>query len=235
MRELYRAELSNLDSGVRRLDTALGSYAADTIVVLTSDHGEGFDFARGRYHHGGRLHRDLLHVALFLSGPQVVPRDVTAPVSLVDLMPTLLELVGQSVPSGLDGVSLADAVRQLSAQPQTRPLFAMDHRFYWQAGRRRALKGIQTVPLQIAVIEDDDWCILGREAGAEAWTHAELYDVSADPGQAHDLGATSERLALLRDLVESRLRQWSGDLPAQREQPLDPAVVEQLRSLGYLE
>ena len=234
MAELYHAELPNLDAGVARLDAAIGrnGYAADTFFVFVSDHGEGFDFAGGRLHHGGRLHRDLLHVPLFISGPKIVSEDVSVPVSLVDLMPTLLELLQQQIPPDLDGVSLKQFVRQSSVKLAPRPMFAMEHRFFWQDGRRRAIKEIQATPLQVAVIDGNGWYIRGRDSGAEAWGHEELYDVFTDPQQTSDISATSELLPGLRSLAERRLRRSQ---PTQTEQPLDETTIEQLRSLGYLE
>ena len=232
--QLYHAELPNLDAGVARLDAAIrrNDYNSDTIVVFVSDHGEGFDFAGGRFHHGGRLHRDLLHVPLFISGPQIVSEDVKVPVSLVDLMPTLLELVGQQVPPDLDGASLKQVVRQPSAELAPRPIYAMEHRFFWQDGRRRAIKQIQTTPLQVAVIDGNGWYIRGRDSGTEAWGHEELYDVFTDPEQTVELSTTSMLLPDLRSLVERRLQRPP---PTQSERPLDSSTLEQLRSLGYLE
>ncbi len=59
-----------------------------SVVFVLSDHGEGFDVEHGRIHHGGRLHADQLHIPLLVRVPGQTPRDETAPVSLVDLMPT---------------------------------------------------------------------------------------------------------------------------------------------------
>jgi len=228
LQELYRAELPNLDAGVARLDAAIGQsgYAADTFVVFVSDHGEGFDFSGGRFHHGGRLHRDLLHVPFFISGPAIASRDLDIPVSLVDLMPTLLELLELRVPEDLDGVSLKQVVGQLSVDPAPRAMFAMDHRFFWQDGRRHAIKESQAMPLQVAVIDGDGWYIRGREG------HEELYDLATDPRQTTDLSASSVLLPALRSLAERRLQRPQ---PMQTEQPLDATTLEQLRSLGYLE
>ncbi len=108
----------------------------------------------------------------------------------------------------------------------------MEHRFFWQDGRRLAIKEAQATPLQVAVIAGNRWYIRGRDSGAETWGHEELYDVLADPQQTTDLCATSALLPGLRSLAERRLQQPQ---PTQTEQPLDATTVEQLRSLGYLE
>ena len=84
------------------------------MVALTSDHGEGFDAARGRVHHGERLHDDLLRVPLLLAAPGLLAsgRRVDSQVRTIDVMPTLLELCGLAVPDGLSGRSLLRVPRR---------------------------------------------------------------------------------------------------------------------------
>ena len=64
LRGLCRERLRGFDRGLSRLVETLertGLFES-TLFILTSDHGEGFEPERGRVHHGGRLHRDQLHV-----------------------------------------------------------------------------------------------------------------------------------------------------------------------------
>src|SRR6185369_13700653 len=92
-----------------RLET-LG-LADDTLVVFTSDHGEAFG------EHGAYLHDDLyagtLRVPLVMRFPGRVPagRRVPDRVRLLDVMPTVLELLDVQAPSGLQGRSLAPLLR----------------------------------------------------------------------------------------------------------------------------
>ena len=84
-----------------------------TIVILVSDHGEGFDPQYGRVHHCGRLHQDLLRVPLFLWLPQTlrnrfsVADEESRFCSTVDLVPTVLRLLGDNV-DGFPGRFLFD-------------------------------------------------------------------------------------------------------------------------------
>jgi len=84
-----------------------------TIVVLASDHGEGFDPQYGRVHHCGRLHQDLLRVPLFLWLPQSVKDQYSNSAeesrfcSTIDLVPTILRLLGDNV-DGFPGEFLLD-------------------------------------------------------------------------------------------------------------------------------
>jgi arylsulfatase A-like enzyme len=96
-----------------------------TAIAFVSDHGESWgeryadkSQVQGTYHmHGADLYDEIVRVPLILSAPgRVEPSAVAAQVSLVDLMPTLLELADAPI-DGLDGTSL------LSAEPDDRPAF----------------------------------------------------------------------------------------------------------------
>jgi hypothetical protein len=104
----YLDAMQQLDHYV---DTLLEAVNFDnTVVILTSDHGEGFDVELNRTHHGGRVHQDLLHVPLMLWMPTYLERlfvtektrvyeadhirRVATPASGLDIVPTLLHLIG---------------------------------------------------------------------------------------------------------------------------------------------
>jgi arylsulfatase A-like enzyme len=86
----------------------------DTVVILTSDHGEGLneDDDHGFRYHGQTLYDNLLRVPLILVSPGVEPGVVDVPVGNIDVMPTLLELTRQEMPAGavLRGRSLMPLV-----------------------------------------------------------------------------------------------------------------------------
>jgi arylsulfatase A-like enzyme len=93
----YAGEVAYLDSQVRRLLDVLEArgLTRDTLVVLTSDHGEGLG-EHGEWTHGFLLHDATLHVPLILRWPGRLPvgRRDERPVALVDLAPTVLDLLG---------------------------------------------------------------------------------------------------------------------------------------------
>ena len=100
-RGIYAARVASVDAVVGELAAAFSEASErDVVLAIASDHGEGFDAARRRVHHGGRLHEDLLRVPLILHAPGRVPAGVRVAeqVRTIDLMPTLLELIGLSVP-----------------------------------------------------------------------------------------------------------------------------------------
>ena len=224
LRALYRAELEDLSASFGRLCDALVAAGAweRSVVVVTSDHGEGFEPARGRIHHGGRLHEDQLRIPLLLRVPGVRPRDVATPASLVDVMPTLLELAGVPPPADLDGRSLVPWLRG-GSDPSPRPLFAQEHAYRWRGAARLQVRNVQEHPLAAAVIEGDRWYLHGP-GGVE-----ELYDLSTDPHQARNVAPQATDLEALRELATERTRTRPRTAPVRPE----AGLREQLEALGY--
>jgi arylsulfatase A-like enzyme len=220
LRRAYDDELAHIDGPFGRLVSAVERLPRPTYLILVSDHGEGFDPAHGRTHHGGRLHEDLLRIPLAVAGPGLTPRLTDEPVSLVDVVPTVLELVGLSPPPGSDGSSFAPA---LHGRPlPRRALYAMEHYYSWQDGARREAETVQPSPLAVAVVEGDRWYV--HDPGSEA-----LYDMTADPRQLQPLpGAAAGSLARL---AAARLGSNKPHTPA----AVDEALRDRLRALGYVE
>ena len=102
----YDQNLRYVDDQVARLVDAVGE---DAVVVFFSDHGEEF-FDHGDLEHGHTLFEELLRIPFILRAPGVAPRRVSAPASLLDLTPTLLNLLGLPA-EGLHGLSLAKLAR----------------------------------------------------------------------------------------------------------------------------
>jgi arylsulfatase A-like enzyme len=105
----------------RRLKDALAPVDfSNTIVVIVSDHGEGFDGTRDRVHHCGRLHDDLLRVPLIVVGAGIAPAVVDTPCSTIDVAPTLVRIGGGDT-STLPGVDLLAFVGATHASPGSEP------------------------------------------------------------------------------------------------------------------
>jgi arylsulfatase A-like enzyme len=225
LESLYAGELRHLDRGLGRLLAALDAagLGEDTMIFVTSDHGEGFDVGAGRLHHAGRLHEDLIRVPLLVAGPGIVPQAIEHPVSLVDVMPTILDLLQVAIPETLDGRSFGSVLRG-GESPGPRAVYAMEHRHYWQNGKRFSVPEVQTQPISLAVIGDNQWYIEGPNEVREA------YDMTADPGQEDNLAGELDRFQDLQRLAAER-RQIR---PFSYERPADQVLEEQLRSLGYV-
>jgi len=124
LRALYAAEVEYLDRVVDSFFKHLSTLgiADKTLVILLSDHGEEFG-EHGKLGHGETLHNQALHVPLAFYWPGVIKpgRDQT-PVQLVDVMPTVLDLLSVTPPAKLDGGSLGPTLRAVARPAMRAPL-----------------------------------------------------------------------------------------------------------------
>ncbi len=179
LRDLYDGEIRCTDE---QLQSFLGwllkqPWAQHTIIVITADHGEAFG-EHGEMRHGGAPYREVVRVPLILyrSDGRWRGSHIDQPVSLVDLAPTLLELAGLSPPSEMVGGTLAPLLD--GQQSRSRPIFC--------ASRPAVMA--RHGPL---------WYLSWRRERPE-----ELYDIARDPGQQHNIAASSPRdLSRMRSVL----------------------------------
>ena len=176
----YDDEVAESDAQIARLVAALGPEAASSVIVIASDHGEAFG-EHGEVTHSLFVYDTTLRVPLVITGPGVTARTIDGPISLVDVAPTVLPLLG--LPGfDADGINLSPAISG-GALP-TRDLYAES----------------------FAPLLDFGWAPLrSLRAGAVKYIdapRAELYDTQSDPGEERNLTASQgARVAELRDRV----------------------------------
>ncbi len=111
---LYDGEILDADKQVGQLVEDLQALDLwdNTLLVLLSDHGEGFEPGLQRLWHGDRLHDDLLRVPLILVYPGRIPAGgvVSTQVGLLDVLPTILDFIDVEIPDGLEGISLKPVI-----------------------------------------------------------------------------------------------------------------------------
>lgn len=227
LQDLYQAKLFELDEGFGRLLTAVeeNGLQNSTLLFVVSDHGEGFDYARRRIHHAGRLHEDLVRIPVLAAGPGLTPRIAGEPISLVDVMPSILEIFDVSWSGALDGISFANSLYPKTSRESSpdRVIYTMEHAYQWVDGVRDEVNATRSTPLSIAVIRGNLWFIRGQ-------SREELYDMEFDPEQRENLAPASQHLPTLRDLADERL----AFHPPEEIMEMDEELLERLRSLGYL-
>ena len=215
----YDGEIAFADAQVGRLLRYLkekGLYQ-NTVIVLTGDHGESLG-EHGEKTHGFFVYNATMHVPLIIRVPGgSAGRAVSDPVSLVDLMPTVLGATGIDVPSEVQGKSLLARVRGGDNQP---------------AERDRSIYGETFLP-RIHF----NWSELrGAENAKYHFIDAprpELYDLAKDPGELNNLLGEKKAVAdEMRAQLVARLRYSAGKELAEKT-GLDPALMERLKSLGY--
>jgi arylsulfatase A-like enzyme len=217
---LYDAGIVFVDDQVGRLLEGLdrdGS-AAETVVVVTSDHGEAFLDHRQFLHE--EVYEPLIRVPLIVRLPgQVAGRSVPGPVELMDLVPTLAGLAGLEPPEGLDGVPLPLAEGPAAAGG-ARPLFA-----HYQKGSGRGR-------YQAFSLREGPWKLVVHNLGSEK-LRQELYHLGRDPGERHPVTGEERIRRRLARALRTRLEAEPRFGAATVE--LSDETIERLRSLGYVE
>ncbi len=215
------------DAGIRRMDAEtirplldrldqLG-LARDTLVVFTSDHGEAFG-EHGHFQHDD-LYAGTLHVPLVLRWPGRLPAGLTigSRGRLIDVMPTILELLGVSAPPSLQGRSLTPLLHDAYAGPGVEGAVSeySDARVY-ESLRRGGLSYIVDGPEE------------------------RLFDLLRDPGERQNVLATRPaEAAAMRATLEGWRRNCRALalLLGPRGGTIAPSdeTARRLRALGYLE
>ena len=203
----YDAEVAYADAMVGRLIAALraAGQLEHALVVVTADHGESLG-DHGETTHGLFAYEATLHVPFIISGPSIGRAVVDRAVAHVDIVPTILDLVGVPIPSGLEGQSLADPI-------------PADRALYFEALDAYLTRG--WAPLKGVV--QDGWKYIDLP-------EAELYDLSSDPDEAHNVIARGDRAGRLQRVLADLESQGGSTAPAV---PLDAEAAARLRSLGY--
>jgi arylsulfatase A-like enzyme/Flp pilus assembly protein TadD len=209
----YHGEVAAADAALEPLLRPLleAGPAGRTLVVFTSDHGEALG-EHGELTHGVFAYESTLRVPLVVYAPGLLSaRIVREPVRHVDVLPTVLDLLGIEAPAGLAGRSLAPLLDRAGPEPEVA---------YFEA---------------LSTSLNQGWAPLhGVLDGSLKYVDLpipELYDVEADPGETKNLVAS-------RPQDREHLRAHLADLRAQdhgsRQSPEDAATREKLRALGYL-
>jgi arylsulfatase A-like enzyme len=214
--DLYDGNLLMVDDAVQQVLDALKAAGRwpRSVILLTSDHGEAF-WEHGHQGHNSTLYDEMLHIPFILRLPgdrRPAGIDLSRLVTLDDVVPTLLALVGTEPPAGTVGIDLLSA-----PPPDPRRPRVVFHR----TGAGDATYAVRT-PRFKAIVPPEP-----REQA--------LYDLRADPGERDNV--IERQPQVYADLVR-RLRRHLARAAhldeAAEEVELPQEDVEVLKSLGYL-
>lgn len=224
----YDGEIAFADYEIEKLLTALKKMKLEkhTLVVITSDHGEGL-MQHAHMGHGIHLYEEAVRVPLIFRWPNHIPkgRTLTAPVGLITLAPTILDLIGIKPGDGpFRRQSLAAALRGQTPLDPTQPVFLYRAHYKGTQVRHFWIEG-EKFGVRIG-----KWkYIEGKEENTK-----ELFDLTADPTERKNLYAAAPKLtAKLASLLEEwRQAHIKTDAPPSKisEEDLAP-----LKALGYVE
>lgn len=211
VRARYAANVLDFDRRIAPFlnDVRNSELDQNTVLVLTSDHGEEL-LEHGGWDHGFNLYEHQIRVPLLIRTPGARDRArVTRAANLVDVMPTLLALANVDAPEGIEGEDL------LGAEGTDKPSFSAATK------HREGVHAVRTARYKL---------IFDAKTGTVA-----LFDLEADPGEYRDIAPENEAekrklLGLLSQHIErarrSRLHPESAVIPEE--------IRKRLESLGYL-
>ncbi len=222
----YDAEIAYMDSCFASLLTRLDELAltADTLLVLTADHGEELD-EHGHWfdHHG--LYDTNIHIPLIMRCPTLLPagKRVGGLTRMLDLAPTLLDLLGLghvAQRENMLGTSLVPLIESPSASSRgTADMLHLTENTWMKKRGVRTHEWKHIVPLETPDVH-------GNSA-------TELYHLTTDPGEL--LNVAADRPEIVSSLTRA-MDEWIADRLAETGLP-DPLPVQPipLRSIGNME
>ena len=212
--ELYDGEIRTVDAAVGKLLERLQKkgWLDNTIVVITSDHGEAFG-EHGTVEHGVNLYPEVYEVPLILLWPGHLPAGVRIGVQVrsIDIAPTLLGLAGLTVPKSFDG----------------EPLLPME------AGALEDRIAISAVGLNDGAPDSDYIAVVSREylyVREKIKNIVEFYDLRSDPEAHNNLGQSHPEATFYAGFEDKD----NAATRTSEQVELDEETREQLKSLGYL-
>jgi arylsulfatase A-like enzyme len=246
-------ELADYDREIRFTDDELRSLFAgleglglggNTLFILTSDHGEEF-LEHGLLRHGANMYEESVRVPLMLWGPGIpAGKRIASPVGLIDLMPTVLEIMAAPVPEPIEGVSLVGLIHGSGGEEEyaERSLFsesvaplAWGENMKWVPFRPPAYS-VRVGSRKLARYRTKDGY------------RFEFYDLASDPLEQRDLypaepAAAADLVALIGD-YERRSSEMRSEIDAAAgidgasapgKTFLDPEQEQKLKALGYIQ
>ena len=199
------------DGEVRTVDDQVGAYVAsleelgildNTLLIVTSDHGEEL-LERGAVGHSscslaGTLYEEAIRVPLIMRYPPALSgrRRIKTQVSQVDIMPTILDLLGLPTPAEAQGRSLAPLIhgRDTNVVEET---FAETIPCGWQA--------LKDDHRRIWCVRTPKWKLIFNDNASQIESTYELYDLENDPGERENVYDQSPRIA---EELEKKLHTW---------------------------
>lgn len=220
IKELYLGNVRYLDEKIGELMETVRELGLEenTVVIFTADHGEAF-WEHEQWSHGHCLYDELLHIPLIFWGAGLKPGVVESQVSMIDMVPTLAEMLGIEPNPVWRGKSFYPVLKDPSYQIQPKPIFA--------EGTRR--------PEEMKAIRSNEYkLIVGKLTGKK-----QLFNLKDDPAEQKNIWDENPELA---QELEEELNLWQAQNQALKNKLLVRELTpeerkefeERLRAAGYI-
>lgn len=235
-RDRYDGEITHTDRQIERIQEALGEQGVyDTAVwVFLSDHGEEFREHGGRNH--DTLYEEVMRVPLLVKAPGLEPETRTEFALLIDLVPTLLGLLGVKPHADLEGSFPGIDLFDPTSQPESalRPIYA--ERDLPLPFRQRSVRvgDEKLVVVDIVPVEIDESRVAPAKTDYKPPIQPGVaqYNLAADPGETTN--AYREDSPSGQRLMELLLEHFDEGVGPRNQVPVDEEMILKLRALGYL-
>ncbi len=220
LRQEYDGEIAYWDNQFGRIIARLkeNRLLENTMVVVTSDHGEEF-LEHGKLGHGWNLYDETIRVPLVLYGPGIDPGRVPDQVSLVSVTPTVARAAGLATPREAD----FDGVDLLSHDNGGFTFAHTEHACFPGAHERISAYSIRSAAWKFMIVPDVESKL--------------LYNLDEDPAEQNEL--ISRGLCLAEaDRLERLLRYWMEEqkkVMPDSETVVDETTRSALKQLGYIQ
>lgn len=210
----YDAEAAFVDEQVGRLLTRIDLEAPDALVCVVADHGESLG-EHGEQTHGVFVYDATIRVPFVLRAPGRFPTGarIAQPVSLVDVLPTILALARVDAPPGIEGADLAGLVS--GGKAPSRPIYAESY-----------LPRLQFRFSELTMLRRGSLKYIDAPS-------PEIYDVNQDPRETRNLHGNHPQEEPLADALTAFRESADPAAAARAKGALDAESEAKLRSLGY--
>jgi arylsulfatase A-like enzyme len=226
----YDTEVAAVDAAIGRLIRGIEKHVPPDgmIVVFAADHGESLG-EHDYWGHGRYLYEPSLRIPLGLRWKGTVEqRVIERQATILDIAPTVLDLLGYDIPDSFDGISWADAARGRELPP-VRTLCYQAHKGAVHGEHdvdRKRSKGL----LSVGIVNGDRKEILRVKNNSHS-----VFDLEEDPAELVNLvegnGLPSDSLLECLGVISEGL----GALDRLTANKLDDETIEQLKALGYID
>jgi arylsulfatase A-like enzyme len=221
--------IASYDESIRYVDSEVGKLVErleqlhlfdNTVIIVTADHGEAFG-EHGYVSHGWSVYQEEVWAPLLIKYPDQTTGSISdTNVSSVDLVPTVLDVVGAKTPETLHGVSLISVGENQPPRPVFVEAYLSANKVF-RFGAKPAAAWSVISPSRLKLIR--------TSSGS-----TELYDLNSDPKETQNLyAARAPETARLTQVLE----EWQARYPlsAAAGRSMSPLTIQRLRSLGYVQ
>ncbi len=253
MIETYKGEILELDDQLGQFFTWMKSEGLydNTVVLLTSDHGEEF-FEHGGWWHGTTLYDEQIRIPLIVKLPNQEHGGTRVPwqVRHIDVAPTLTAQVGAGQPETWQGADFFDSHFDTLVAPKPEPTTVEGEEATaepqeaapaqgWDAhpGSREAIAEENFEGNVLSAIRADGYKLIkANEGNARGLETNELYHVAADVGETKNLAGSGQAIeGQLNEDLKAAIINAESQKAEGAETEIDAATEERLRALGYIE